>query len=174
MPPPGTSYFILDSGATSHVVGDVSLLSPSFRSRTTATPAGTAAAPYQAHDGRVLTVAGVGTISWGNFHIPNVLWVPDLRTELNLVSVQQLAECDYLVMFGGGQCSVMERASGKIVGKGTLHADDGSCKFLHIPGVGPQACATTSSKPSRRTQNASKRNLGLAHSSVCSCMSSGA
>jgi hypothetical protein len=119
MPPPGTSYFILDSGATSHVVGDVSLLSPSFRSRTTATPAGTAAAPYQAHDGRVFTVAGVGTVSWGNFHILNVLSVPDLRTELNLVSVQQLAECDYLlVMFGGGQCALswsgpVARSSGK-------------------------------------------------------------
>jgi hypothetical protein len=90
----------LDSRATSHVVSDVSLFSPSFRSRTRpTTPAANTAAAYQAHDGRVLTVAGVGTVSCDNFRIPNARCVPDLCTGPNLVSVQQLAECGYLVTF---------------------------------------------------------------------------
>ncbi|CAD6255769.1 unnamed protein product [Miscanthus lutarioriparius] len=86
-------------------------------------------------DGRVLTVAGVGTVSCDNFRIPNARCVPDLCTGLNLVSVQQLAECGYLAMFGGGQCSVMEQSSSKIVGKGRLHADGGlyHLEFLNIP-----------------------------------------
>lgn len=81
-----------------------------------------------------MTVAGAGTISCGNFHISNVLYVPGLRGGLNLVSVQQLAE-DYLVMFGGGQCSVKDWSSGKIVGKGRMHEDDGlyHLEFLKIP-----------------------------------------
>lgn len=129
--PDRTSMWILDSGAACHVVSDVSLFSSSFP---VATPAGSAAA-YQAHDGSAHTVAGVGTISCQNFRIPDVLCVPDLRTGLNRVSVQQLAERDYLVMFGSGQCSVIEQSSGKIVGKGQLHGDDGlyHLEFLKIP-----------------------------------------
>ncbi|CAD6255767.1 unnamed protein product [Miscanthus lutarioriparius] len=129
------SVFILDSRATSHVVGDVSLFSPSFRSRTPTTTAGSPAAAYQAHDGRVLTVAGVGTVSCDNHRVAYARCVPDLCTGLNLVSVQQLADCGYLVMFGGGQCSVMEQSSGKITGKGRLHADDSlyHLEFLDIP-----------------------------------------
>jgi hypothetical protein len=49
--------------------------------------------------------------------------------------VQQLAGCGYLVVFGGRQCSVMEQSSGKTVGKGRLHADDGlyHFEFLNMP-----------------------------------------
>jgi hypothetical protein len=96
---------------------------------------GSPATTYEAHDGRVLSVASVDTVSCENFRIPNARCVPDLCTGLNLVSVQQLAECGYLVVFGSGQCSVMEQSSGKIVGKGRLHADDGlyHLEFLDTP-----------------------------------------
>ncbi|OEL27125.1 hypothetical protein BAE44_0011858 [Dichanthelium oligosanthes] len=125
---------ILDSGASCHVAGDGSLFSSPA---TTITQEGSAAAAaYQACDGRRLAVAGVGTICFKDFHLPNVLYVPDLRTLVIRVSVQQLAEeLDYLVMFGGGQCHVKDRTSGKIVGKGRLHDDDAlyHLEFLKIP-----------------------------------------
>ncbi|CAO2200756.1 unnamed protein product [Urochloa humidicola] len=122
---------ILDSGAPHHVVGDISLLS-SFK---TITPEGSSAAAYQTRDGRLLAVAGAGTISWDNFHLSDVLYVPDLRTAVILVSVPRLVERGYLVMFGGGHSHVKDKSSGKIVGKGRLHGDDAlyHLEFLQIP-----------------------------------------
>ncbi|CAO1940389.1 unnamed protein product [Urochloa humidicola] len=112
--------FIMDSGATCHVTGDCSLFSSPV------TPA------YQARDGRQLAVVGVGTISFGNFHIPDVQYVPDLRT--TLVSVSQLAELGYGIMFGGGQCHVRDKSKGKMVGKGRWNDDDSfyQLEFLKI------------------------------------------
>lgn len=128
--------FILDSRAACHVASNVSVFSSSsFTAMTTTLAASSAAATYLAYDGTRLAVAGVGTVSCDNFHLTDVLYVPGMRAGLNLVSVQQLAERDYLVMFGGGQCSVRERSTGKIVGKGRMHDDDGlyHLDFLTIP-----------------------------------------
>ncbi|CAL4997124.1 unnamed protein product [Urochloa decumbens] len=128
---PSVRRVILDSGAPDHVVGDISLL-PSFK---TITPAGSSDAAYQTRDGRLLAVAGAGTISLENFHLSDVLYVPDLRTAVILVSVSRLAERGYLVMFGGGQSHIKHKSSGKIVGKGRLHGDDAlyHLEFLQIP-----------------------------------------
>ncbi|CAD6252684.1 unnamed protein product [Miscanthus lutarioriparius] len=135
---PSLPCFILDSRAACHVASNVSVFSSSSSSSSftaVAPAASSAAATYLAHDGTQLTVAGVGTVSCDNFHLTDVLYVPGMRTGVNLVSVQQLAERDYLVMFGGDQCSVRERSSGKIVGKGRMHDDDGlyHLDFLTIP-----------------------------------------
>ncbi|CAL5007994.1 unnamed protein product [Urochloa decumbens] len=128
---PSVPRVILDSGAPDHVVGDISLL-PSFK---TITPSGSSDAAYQTRGGRLLAVAGAGTISLDNFHLSDVLYVPDLRTAVILVSVPRLAERGYLVMFGGGQSHVKHKSSGKIVGKGRLHGDDAlyHLEFLQIP-----------------------------------------
>ncbi|CAN6226675.1 unnamed protein product [Urochloa humidicola] len=127
--------FILDSGAPSHVTGDKHpFLSTAFAPAVAPAGSSAAAAAYEARDGRVLTVAGVGTVTCDNFHVSNVLYVPGLQTGVILVSVQQLAERDYLVMFGSGRCFVRDRSSGKIIGKGRLHDDDGlyHLEFLKI------------------------------------------
>ncbi|TKW02429.1 hypothetical protein SEVIR_8G243700v4 [Setaria viridis] len=120
--------FILDSGASVHAVGNFSLLS-SFRKITAA------ATSYRARDGRQLVVAGTGTISRGSFQLSDVLYVPDLRAGVALVSVLQLAERGYLVMFGGGRCHVKDQSTGNMVGNGRLHSQDGlyHLEFLKIP-----------------------------------------
>lgn len=125
--------FILDSRASRHVAGDKSLFSSPVR---TITPSDSIAAAYRARDGRQLAVAGVGTISHHRgFQLQDVLYVPDIRTGVVLVSVPQLAERGYLVMLGGGQCHVKDQSSGKMVGKGRLHDQDGlyHLEFLNIP-----------------------------------------
>ncbi|CAL4982668.1 unnamed protein product [Urochloa decumbens] len=130
--PPSQHVFILDSGATHHVAGDMSLFLSPIR---TLTPAGSAAATHRARDGRRLAVVGVGTISSDGFHLSDVLCVPELPTGVILVSVPRLAERGYLVTFGGGQCCVQDQSSGEILGKGRLHGDDAlyHLEYLNIP-----------------------------------------
>lgn len=143
----GETTFILDSGASYHLVGNFSILS-SF----TAFAAGAAAPTYLARDGRRLAVAGVGTISWGSFHLSDVLYVPGLPAGVVLVSVTQLAERGYLVMFGGGRCHVKEQITGELVGNGRLHSENGvyQLQFLKIP---PDTTDTTA--PDTLRQHAS-------------------
>ncbi|RCV39548.1 hypothetical protein SETIT_8G233400v2 [Setaria italica] len=140
----GETEFILDSGASVHVVGDSSLLS-SFRTITAA-----AAAAYRARDGRQLVVAGVGTISQGTFQLSDVLHVPGLPVGVVLVSVTQLAERGYLVMFGGGRCHVKDQSTGNMVGNGRLHSQDGlyHLEFLKIPPDTTDTTAPLRSTPS--------------------------
>ncbi|KAF8652310.1 hypothetical protein HU200_014326 [Digitaria exilis] len=122
----------MDSGASCHVTGDKSLFSSPVRP---ISPAGCMVTAYRARDGRQLPIGGVGPISCnGNFQLPDVMYVPDLRTGVILVSVPQLAELGYLVMFGGGQCHVKDQSSGKMVGNGWLDNQDGlyHLRFLKI------------------------------------------
>ncbi|CAO1940385.1 unnamed protein product [Urochloa humidicola] len=129
---PSQYVFILDSGATHHVAGDMSLFTSPIR---TLNPAGSAAAIYQARDGRLLAVIGVGTVSLDGFHLTDVLCVPELPAGVILVSVPRLAERGYLVAFGSGQCYVQDQSSGEILGKGRLHGDDAlyHLEYLKIP-----------------------------------------
>ncbi|PUZ45817.1 hypothetical protein GQ55_8G254600 [Panicum hallii var. hallii] len=140
-PPPPRA--ILDSGAACHVAGDKSLFSPSsFR-----TVAAAAAACYRARDGRRLAVAGVGTVSWGSFQLPDVLYVPGLLAGVVLVSVPQLAERGYLVAFGGGQCYVQDRNARKTLGKGRLHGDAAALYHLEYLKIPPEPETTDSTAP---------------------------
>lgn len=134
--------FILDSAAACHAAGDRSLFSSSSF-RTVTAPAGSAAA-YQARDGRRLDVTGVGTISCDKINLPDVLCAPALSPGVIRVSVQKLAERDYLVMSGGGLCYVRERSSGELVGKDRLHDKDGlyHLESLSIPPDNPDATDT--------------------------------
>jgi hypothetical protein len=122
---------ILDSGATNHAVGDISLLS-SFR---VVTPSGIASAYIRIRDGRQLPVAGVGTICRDGFHLPDVLYVPGFCAGVILVSVSKLSERGYIIMFGRGQCHVQDQSSGDVVGKGQLRGEDGlyHLEYLKIP-----------------------------------------
>ncbi|KAJ1276795.1 hypothetical protein BS78_05G242500 [Paspalum vaginatum] len=106
--------FILDSGASCHVAGERSFFSP----------------PLTA-----VAATGGGTVSSDNFRLPDVLYEPTLGTAQIRVSVQQLAQLDYLVTFGSGQCSVKNRSSGELVGMGRLHDDDAlyHLDYLKIP-----------------------------------------
>lgn len=128
---------ILDSGARYHVTGVKTLLSE-FTVGTLDPDGSATTAFYHARDGRVLPVAGVGTLACDNFHLSNVLFVPGLGTGVTpvagLVSLRQLAERDCLVIFGGGRCYVKDQSSGKLVGQGRLHEDDGlyHLQFLRI------------------------------------------
>lgn len=124
--------FILDSGASYHVTSDKWLFR---RLDITAAPESRLTTVRRA-DGALLPVAGTGTVASENFHLPDVLYIPGLMPGKILVSVSQLADLGYYVMFGGGQCRVMDRTGDKLVGQGPLQRDDGfyyRLEFLKIP-----------------------------------------
>lgn len=84
-----------------------------------------------AADGTAMPVRGRGSVVTNTVVLPDVYYVPGLRT--NLVSVGQLAGRDYSVAFGRGAC-VFSSAAGRVVGR--AHAGkDGLYKvdFLVIP-----------------------------------------
>ena len=128
--------FILDSGASNHVISDISVLKSV---RMFITPS---AYRVRTRDGRQLQVAGVGTIHLDSFHISDVLYVPGFRAGVILVSVSKLGERGYVVAFGRGQCHVQDQSTGDVVGKGQLHNQDGlyHLEYLKIP---PDTSETT-------------------------------
>nr|BBF89245.1 hypothetical protein [Oryza barthii]BBF89475.1 hypothetical protein [Oryza glaberrima]BBF89487.1 hypothetical protein [Oryza glaberrima] len=129
----GTS-FILDSGAPVHATG-----TGLFLLAASASLHEDSLLVYRARNGAKLPVAGVGTIACANFRIPNVSYVPGLRSgSYTIISVQQLAQSGYLVMFCGGCCYVKDHSDGSLVAKGRMHHDDGlyHLDYLRIPDDG--------------------------------------
>uniref|UniRef100_A0A0E0MI59 Retrovirus-related Pol polyprotein from transposon TNT 1-94-like beta-barrel domain-containing protein n=1 Tax=Oryza punctata TaxID=4537 RepID=A0A0E0MI59_ORYPU len=114
-----TTTFILDSGASMHATGNLALLSRFVQVQQDS------AAVFHARDGRVLRVAGAGAIAFGDYHIPNVSYVPQLGLRTTLVSVQQLAGCGYFTLVSGGCCSLRHHGDGSLVGRARLQQDDG-------------------------------------------------
>jgi hypothetical protein len=121
----------LDSVASYHAAADRSWLS----GFDTAAPAAGRDAVHRTRDGTELPAAGAGTLATEKFQLPDVLHIPGLVSGTVLVSVQLLARLGYLVMFGAGQCLVMDRSAGKLVGQGRLQQDNGlyCLDFLKIP-----------------------------------------
>ena len=116
---------IVDSGATSHAVGNIRLLE-GFQPYSTPRVAKLA-------DGSYLRILGTGRIERGNFSIPNVSLIEGLRD--GLISTPQLDSDHGLIShFGNGVCRIMD-TDGTEVGSAIL-ARDGSyvLRFLNVPG----------------------------------------
>nr|BBF89531.1 hypothetical protein [Oryza glaberrima] len=84
-----------------------------------------APAVFHTRDGRVLHVAGTEAIAFGDYHIPNVSYIPQLGLRTTLVSVQQLAGCGFFTLVSGGCCLLRHQGDGSLVGRPRLHQDDG-------------------------------------------------
>ncbi|CAN6373532.1 unnamed protein product [Urochloa humidicola] len=118
---------IVDSGATSHAVGNVCLLEDfqAYRSPLVATLA----------DGSSRRILGVGRIQRGSFSIPNVSLVEGLQD--GLISTPQLDRHHRLIScFGNGVCRIME-ADGTVVGGAFL--EEGNTYVLSFLAVPAQA-----------------------------------
>jgi len=116
--------FILDSGASFHATGDLTLFS-SLEDTTTDMSLCTA-------NGSMLDIIGQGTVQHDNIALHGVLLVPEL--DVNIVSVSKLVELDYTVEFTGTGCFIRDASTGDLVGKGR-HLDNGlfELDFLNGP-----------------------------------------
>lgn len=127
-------HLVLDSGASSHVVGDISLLQgyqPLANPRKGRQP-----------DNSLVSIVGVGTIQTEHFSITNVFYVEGLG--INLISASQLDQnygmCSW---FARGQCGVM-LPDGTTAGEGTLENGVYVLSKLYVP-AGPVMEASSSS-----------------------------
>ncbi|RLN30065.1 hypothetical protein C2845_PM05G17650 [Panicum miliaceum] len=102
--------FELDSGASVHAVGKDTMLNDYSRLEIPRR--------VEIPNGKFLKVAGLGTLKWGPFLIPNVRHVKGLKGIL--ISVGQLDRDHKLyTSFGGGTC-VITQADGTTVGEGCM------------------------------------------------------
>ena len=79
-----------------------------------------------------MRVAGHGNVVTDAVVLPDVWYVPGLA--VNVVSVSQLAELDYSVVFGHGQCCVRSGEDGGVVGTARA-GEDGlfALDFIKVP-----------------------------------------
>jgi hypothetical protein len=121
--------FLLDSGASLHVVGDRRLLRGLRHLPRDADAARFATLP----DGSRLPIIGVGTIHINGFNIPEVYLVDGVT--VNLVSVGQLAtNHNICCCFYRNRCQLVMLGDGTRVGEALLD-DDGvyGLRFLQVP-----------------------------------------
>jgi hypothetical protein len=102
-----SSVWIFDSGASHHMSYDrksfLSLNSTSSMSVMTA-------------DGTPMPLAGIGSVSTSNLSLSDVYYIPNLT--MSLVSVSQLCDSGYSVMFSSTHCYVQDPQSGRLIGTG--------------------------------------------------------
>ncbi|KAG8488956.1 hypothetical protein CXB51_016958 [Gossypium anomalum] len=104
---PITTSWILDSGASDHMTGNLSLFHTYL----------------PCHDHSRIRIAGMGTVRLTeNFSLDKVLYVPNLSC--NLLSISKLTKDEkVLAEFSAFGCVVQEQESGKMIG--TAKVDDG-------------------------------------------------
>jgi len=107
------SEWVLNSGASHH-------MSPDSSSFTYVSPL--SSIPVMTADGTPMPLAGVGSVVTPHLSLLNVYLIPKLK--LNLASVSQICDSgDYLVMFSGSFCCVLDLQSQKLIGTG--HRENG-------------------------------------------------
>lgn len=129
------TQFILDSGATIHATGNVSL----FRGRLIPIPEQEGSGILVANGDR-LAVNGIGHVVMENFSVSNVLYVPGLTR--NIISVSRLAKLDYSVEFNSCGCTIKDLRTDKTAGiaglvKGLYYLDSLQIPLDRTPAVGP-------------------------------------
>ena len=100
-----TCLWYLDSGCSRHKTGDHSLFKV-FESKKCGN--------VTFGDGSKSQIKGKGTISLlGLLDIANVLYVEDLR--VNLLSISQICDQDFMVLFLKGKCLVLNESGKKLI-----------------------------------------------------------
>lgn len=122
--------WIIDSGATDHMVSSDSFLKQVKRSST----------PVRIANNAVILTEGVGTLqctgSGGQqIEMKNVWLVPELKK--NLLSVAAIDKSGHQVIFGNGRVSI-ERRNGSVIAQGRLDKESGLYK-MDLEFVGKEA-----------------------------------
>ena len=100
-----TCLWYLDSGCSRHMTGDRSLFKV-FESRKCGN--------VTFGDGSKSQIKGKGIISLlGLLDIANVLYVKGLR--MNLLSISQICDQDFMVLFSKGKCLIMDESRKKLI-----------------------------------------------------------
>ncbi|CAN6363707.1 unnamed protein product [Urochloa humidicola] len=123
---PGTTGFILDSGAAVHATASSELITdPS-------PPPQGGVRVFRTRTGKDLALTAVGSIATPRFAVPDVHHVPGIGHGRTLISVRQLARRGLAVTFGGESCIVKEQSTGAVVGEGRLREEDGFYYLDHL------------------------------------------
>ncbi|KAG9447198.1 hypothetical protein H6P81_013326 [Aristolochia fimbriata] len=102
---------IIDFGASCHISSDLSLFV------STSSSASASFSPICTSDGSQLSVSSVGSICTpSGIRLSDVLYVPKLSW--NLISVGQLCDLGFHVLFTSSGCQVQDPTSGKVLGTG--------------------------------------------------------
>ncbi|KAG5561972.1 hypothetical protein RHGRI_004867 [Rhododendron griersonianum] len=115
--------WIFDSGCSHHMTPDSSLLCkcvPPISPISVATASGSP-----------MHVVSIGSIQSNSLSLSNVFYVPQLT--LSLVSISQLSDSGFDVMFSSSGCVVQDRESKKQIGTGRRVGDLYTLERLHIP-----------------------------------------
>jgi hypothetical protein len=107
-PSPGTSPWLLDTGASFHMTHDSSLLN-SVR------PANPPVCVLTA-DGTPLPVISRGTLSTSSFHVPSIAYVSQLN--MQLFSGSQIVDSRCSITLDFDSCSVQDHRTGTSLGAG--------------------------------------------------------
>ena len=102
-------------------------------------------------DGSFMTVKNIGTINTPSLSVPNVFHVPELS--FNLLSVGQLCELGYKLVFDFSGVHVQDPRTSQIIGTGRRIGRMFELSSLHLPttsvfAIVPVSAAAPSSPPS--------------------------
>lgn len=120
-----SSIWVFDSGASHHMSKDLSCfssLSPISFSQTVHTA-----------DGTILPLAGSGSVKTSQLSLPDVYYIPKLA--MNLVSISQLCDLGYNVLFSSTCCIVQDPRSKRVIGIGRREGGLYGLVELRIPDV---------------------------------------
>ncbi|CAN6351455.1 unnamed protein product [Urochloa humidicola] len=112
-----TPWYIASS-VSQHMTGDLHLLTDFVTIRPSHI--------VQTHTGARLQVCGKGSVKTGQFNIPNVSYVPGLSE--NIISVSQLTDTGFTVMFGADGFTVKKSGNETKVGSGSY----GGNQLFHL------------------------------------------
>ncbi|XP_072064209.1 uncharacterized protein [Arachis hypogaea] len=129
---PGNSKWYFDSGCFNHM-SPLRHLFSSLSPTTNAPSVNTA-------NGSLLHATHHGVISQSNIHLSDAYFIPKLT--FNLISVGQLVELGFDVIFSNSGCRVQDRRTGKIIGTGCKVGRLFELENLHVPSS--HLCAASS------------------------------
>jgi len=117
---PGTSFWVLDSGASFHMTSNSSHLDscqPLSHNRC-----------VQTADGNFCSVTHQGNLVTSNFDVSGVSLVPKLS--MNLISVGQLADLNCVIGFDDTSCFIQDRQTRALLGTGHRHRSSSGLYIL--------------------------------------------
>ncbi|CAJ2637857.1 unnamed protein product [Trifolium pratense] len=147
-----SSIWIFDSGASHHMSYD----RKSFLSLNP-----TSSMSVMTADGTPMSLAGIGSVSTSNLSLSDVYYIPNLT--MSLVSISQLCDSGYSVMFSSTHCYVQDPQSGRLIGTGHRQGGLYVLDELRVPDTAASTSISNVDLSSFRL-NLSSSNFYLWHS----------